>query len=318
MIPMQRMMMNNSSVSVIKRMIIKIIDFSVKLWNSVKDGFFEVKDFFYRQLTENPKVASVDETINKIVSEKCSVARFGDGEIKLVAGKDISFQDNSDFIKHKMREVLSSDIDGLMIGIADIFDDGERYDEERRKYWNKHLSQYRSVWYRYLIKGKKYYNASMTRQYITLRNKEESRDIFEHLKKIWDGRDVVIIEGEFSRLGVGNDLLDNAFSIERILGPSRQAFSKYDEILADAKKLEHNKLILLALGPAATCLAYDLHKLGYQAVDIGHIDVEYEWYKMKAEQKVPIKNKMVHEAVGNNIGDISDGEYERQIIAKIL
>ena len=78
-----------------------------------------------------------------------------------------------------------------------------------------------------------------------------------------------------SRLGVGNDLLDNAKSIKRILGPSRQAFSKYDEILDEAKKLDKDVLILLALGPAATCLAYDLHKLGYQAVDIGHVDVEY-------------------------------------------
>lgn len=312
------MMMNNSPVSVIKRLTIKVIDFSVKLWKLIKESFFNVKDFFYRRFTEIPKVASVDDTIDTIIRERCSVARFGDGEIKLVAGKNISFQDNSDFIKHKMREVLSSDIDGLMIGIADIFDDSERYDDVTREYWKKHLSQYRAVWYRYLITGKKYYNASMTRQYIGLRNKEESGDIFEHLKKIWDGRDVVIIEGEFSRLGVGNDLLDNARSIERILGPSRQAFSKYDEILAEAKKLEHNKLILLALGPAATCLVYDLHKLGYQAVDIGHIDVEYEWYKMKAEHKMPIKNKMVHEAVGNNIADISDVKYEQQIIAKIL
>ena len=158
----------------------------------------------------------------------------------------------------------------------------------------------------------------MTRQYIGLRHKEESGEIFEHIKKIWDGRDVVIIEGEKSRLGVGNDLLDNAKSVKRILGPSRQAFSKYDEILEEAKQIDKNSLILLALGPAATCLAYDLHMLGYQAVDIGHVDVEYEWYKMKAKRKVPIKNKMVHEAVVNEIGEMHDTEYENQIIAKIV
>ena len=127
-----------------------------------------------------------------------------------------------------MREVLSSDVDGLMIGIADIFENKERYDDVTNSHWKKHLARFRGVWYKYLIKGKKYYNASMTRQYIGLRHKEESSEIFEHIKKIWDGRDVVIIEGEMSRLGVGNDLLDNAISIKRMLGPSRQAFSKYD------------------------------------------------------------------------------------------
>ena len=128
----------------------------------------------------------------------------------------------------------------------------------------------------------------------------------------------MIIEGEMSRLGVGNDLLDNAKSIKRILGPSRQAFSKYNEILDEAKKLDKDVLILLALGPAATCLAYDLHKLGYQAVDIGHVDVEYEWYRMKAKKKVPVRNKMVHEAYSSDLGELHDSEYESQIIAKIV
>lgn len=302
----------------VKRLIIRIIDVLVKLWRKTKDFFWKSFDFFYRGLTTPPAVTSVDETIEEIVNNGCSIARFGDGEIKLAAGRDISFQKNSDFIKRKMCEVLSSDIDGLMIGIADIFDDSERYDDVTREYWKKHLSQYRRVWYKYLIKGKKYYNASMTRQYIGLRNKAESEDIFEHLKKIWDDRDVVIIEGEFSRLGVGNDLLDNARSIKRILGPSKQAFVRYDEILAAAQRVDKEKLILLALGPAATCLAYDLHKLGYQAVDIGHIDVEYEWYKMHATQKQPIKNKMVHEAVNGKMEAVKDTDYLNQVIAEIL
>ncbi len=301
-----------------KQIIIKIIDILVKLWIRIKDTFWRVKDFFYRKIAKAPKVESVNDTIDEIVNNKRSIARFGDGEIKLAAGKDISFQDNSKKIRDKMREVLSSDADGLMIGIADIFDDCKQFDDSTRDYWKKHLARFRGVWYKYLIKGKKYYNASMTRQYIGLRHKEESGKIFEHIKKIWDGRDVVIIEGEKSRLGVGNDLLDNAKSIKRILGPSRQAFSKYDEILEEAKKVDKNSLILLALGPAATCLAYDLHMLGYQAVDIGHVDVEYEWYKMKAKRKVPIKNKMVHEAVANEIGETHDLEYENQIIAKIV
>lgn len=301
----------------LKQLAIKIIDIFVKIWLRIKDIFWRVKDFFYRKITKAPHIASVDETIDEIVNKRSSIARFGDGEIKLAAGKNITFQVNSPKIRDKMREVLSSDVDGLMIGVADIFENKERYDDATNLHWKKHLAQFRSVWYRYLIKGKKYYNASMTRQYMGLRHKEESADIFAHIKRIWDSRDVVIIEGELSRLGVGNDLLDNASSVRRILGPSREAFSKYDEILDEAKKLDKNVLILLALGPAATCLAYDLHKLGYQAVDIGHVDVEYEWYRMRAKKKVPVKNKLVHEAYSKNIGELHDSEYESQIIAKI-
>ncbi len=40
------------------------------------------------------------------------------------------------------------------------------------------------------------------------------------------------------------------------------------------------------LGPTAKLLSYDLTKRGYQAIDLGHIDSEYEWFQMKAESKV--------------------------------
>ena len=56
--------------------------------------------------------------------------------------------------------------------------------------------------------------------------------------------------------------------------------------------MKKNKLILIALGPTATVLSYDLNKLGYQAIDIGHADIEYEWYLRKAKKKIPIKNKL--------------------------
>ena len=90
-------------------------------------------------------------------------------------------------------------------------------------------------------------------------------------------------------------------------------------ILNEAKKLDKNKLILLALGPTATVLAYDLSKLGYQAIDIGHIDIEYEWFLQGAKEKVAIENKYVGEAKGGrDIKSIDNKEYLQQIKVKIL
>ena len=72
-------------------------------------------------------------------------------------------------------------------------------------------------------------------------------------------------------------------------------------------------------GPAATGLAYDLHLNGYQAVDIGHVDVEYEWLLMGAEKKTALKNKMVFEAAKNSaVEDCFDEKYESEIIAKFI
>ena len=42
--------------------------------------------------------------------------------------------------------------------------------------------------------------------------------------------------------------------------------------------------VLIALGQTATVLAYDLSEAGLQAIDPGHVDVEYEWYRMGEDQ----------------------------------
>ena len=130
---------------------------------------------------------------------------------------------------------------------------------------------------------------------------------------------MIIVEGEKSRLGVGNDLFDNVKSIKRILGPNVEAFQYYQKIFQAINQYPQSYLILLALGPTATVLAYDLAKKGYQAIDIGHVDIEYEWWKMKATQKVPVKNKYVNEAGGYKtlVETDIDENYEKEIVCTI-
>ena len=81
--------------------------------------------------------------------------------------------------------------------------------------------------------------------------------------------------------------------------------------------MEKGVLFLIALGPTATVLAYDLSRVGYQAIDAGHVDVEYEWWRMRAKRKVKLERKYVNEAAdGKQVADAGE-EYSKQIIAKI-
>ena len=139
------------------------------------------------------------------------------------------------------------------------------------------------------------------------------------IKLIWEKRDILIIEGEKSRLGIGNDLFNNSKSIKRILCPAENAFNVYDKILEHAKKIDKSFLILLALGPTSSILAYDLYKLGYQVIDAGHIDIEYEWYLRKATKRISIDNKYVNEISGNKFkfGHFNDTKYNEEIISTI-
>ncbi len=124
---------------------------------------------------------------------------------------------------------------------------------------------------------------------------------------------------KFSRLGVGNDLFYNARSIKRILCPAVNAYECYDEILRKTKKASASVgLVLVALGATATVLAYDLAKVGIWAIDIGHVDIEYEWMNSGAIEKIPVKSKYVNEAKnGRCMTKLTDEKYNSEIIARI-
>ena len=55
------------------------------------------------------------------------------------------------------------------------------------------------------------------------------------------------------------------------------------------------ELVLISLGPAATVLAFDLARKGIQALDIGQLDTEYEWFLRGVTQRVEIPGKGVAE-----------------------
>ena len=42
------------------------------------------------------------------------------------------------------------------------------------------------------------------------KDKTKKVKLFNLLKKIWEGQEIVFIEGEKTRLGIGNDLFENA------------------------------------------------------------------------------------------------------------
>lgn len=266
-----------------------------------------------------PKVSTIEATIEEIITTRCSVSRFGDGELLLIGGEGIRFQQRDAKLGERLAEVLLSDKPNHIVCISDAFTELSRYNRRARRFWRAHFYLYGYLWDRYLNKNKTYGNTFITRPYIDFDNKSLSAHWFSLLKHIWQGRDVVFIEGEKSRLGMGNDLFDQVKSIKRILCKSKGAFDQYDDIIHEALKLDQSTLILIALGPTATVLAYDLSQYGYQAIDVGHIDIEYEWFKMRATHKVNIKSKYVNEVHGGDQVIVQDEErYQSQILKKLV
>ncbi|WP_088070504.1 SP_1767 family glycosyltransferase [Gottfriedia luciferensis] len=269
-------------------------------------------------LSSQPLVRTTDESLNLIVQNKYSISRYGDGEFNLMNGKSLRFQPYSQDLSSRLKEIIKSNQENHEVFIPNIFNNVDWCTDRSRNYWIKYLNLNRYKIYKLLQMDKVYYDALVTRLYIDYKDKSQAEFRFKTFKKLWDKKEVIIVEGEQSRLGIGNNLFDNTKSIERILCPATDAFAKYDQILEEVKKHDNSKLVLLALGPTATVLAYDLAKIGYHAVDIGHIDVEYEWFLNKALEKEALKNKYVSEVPeGTDVQVVKDKKYESEIITRI-
>ena len=273
------------------------------------------KQFFF------PKVLGIEETISEIISHKKSISRFGDGEFRLILpNENLKFQEENQLLTERLKEVLTSHLENHLVAIPESFHSVKAFKLNVKYFWIGFINKYGNQLSPYFNKGKTYGNAFISRFYLDYENKSQVEKTIKNLKKIWQNRDVLIIEGEFSRLGIGNDLFDGVSSLQRLICPSKNAFSHYTEILEKAKKLGKDKLVLIALGPTATVLSYDLARAGFWAVDIGHVDIEYSWYLEKAEYKIPVKYRLVNESTNQDSIDLPEHfreSYLNSIIYKI-
>lgn len=297
--------------------------FFVRLKNRRTRFGVTTRNKLIKHLVSPPSVKSSLETIDYIL-EKCpSVSRYGDGELQIMLGGEIRFQSSNSQLATRLHEIIKSDEVNHIVCIPDIFSSLEQYVSDPnmgRCFWSSHLLFNRNNWYSCINLKKLYYDACISRFYMDREDKKISEKIIDKLKQIWRHRDIVIVEGYESRLGYGNDLFADSKSVRRIICPGTDAFDKYQNIYSAVQSIDKECLILIALGPTATVLAYDLAKDGYQAIDIGHIDVEYEWYLKNAKQKIAIENKSVYEVkegYGEHLSVINDDSYSRQVIIKV-
>lgn len=264
-------------------------------------------------------VLNIDETLDYILEHNSSVARFGDGEMDIIAGNSIPYQQYDYNLAQQLRQIMMlQSNEKMVVCLSDVFKDRDRYNSYASDFWKHHLDVYRDF-YTELCTADWYGSTFISRPYMDLIDKTSSKRYFNKLKQLWENKNILIVEGVNSRSGVGNDLFDNAMSVKRIICPAKNAYSKIDVIKEHIIQYADDRLILIMLGPTAKVLAYELSLAGYQAIDIGHIDSEYEWFKMGATSKVKLNHK--HTAEHNfdeNIIFCDDDKYNKEIIGVIV
>lgn len=280
----------------------------------------------YKNRNYQLNIMKTEDTVRYIIETGCSVARFGEGEFELMLSpsKNLGFQVHSDELAEKLVEVIQCNNENLLICVPYALNSIWGRTKHSRMFWyswgnfeNQHcriVDLIKKVQDSTYVFG----DTQISRPYVAYKSSNKAKRIFPALKKIWDGKDVIIVEGSKTRLGVGNDLFGNVLSVKRILAPAKNAFSCYQLIIQEVVKIYKHELILLALGPTATVLAYEFSKLNMRALDLGHIDIEYEWFLHGSHGHDIISGKYTNEAEGGNVvDDCLDENYLKEIVAKI-
>ena len=224
-----------------------------------------------------PKVVNELDTIDFILNNKVSIARYGDGELKLCNGKAAKSQEPDPFICQKLREILVEKNDRCIVGIPNIAT--RELPDEKRRFWTQYLQPKYTQFYDF---GRKYFSSFITRP-------DSAPSIgdaayWNKVKSLWAGRHVVLIQGVDTNFDKTNTFFDTSVSKTVLRGPARDAYREHSDIIKKVvKTIPTDFLIVLALGPTATVMAWDLSLLGYQALDLGHIGM----FHAKTHWKTP-------------------------------
>lgn len=238
-----------------------------------------------------------DKEMIDMLSDGYSIARYGDGELRIVSDTPSDFyQKNDKKLAGKLLDVALLDEEKVIICFPKPLSTLKGLNLNAKLFWISNSFWNRKEWRKMVDLNRRYGNTQITRPYIDYRNKDGAQERYDNLKRAWDGKKICIIEGEKTHLGEGNDLFENAKTIKRIIAPAKNAYDDFENILKKALAVDKDCLFLIALGPTATVLSYELAKKGRVAFDAGHIDIEYEWMQGGAKKKVAVAGKSVNES----------------------
>lgn len=287
--------------------------------------FYEAQRMAVLRTRYRLRIMSPEQTLRYIAKHKCCIARYGDGEFDhILDAKDEGFQARSPELTKQLAEVLRNKDPRLLLCIPRCFNTIKGCNDHSGSFWiewgrrDNHHQKIVELIRAHAGNGYRFGDSQITRPYIDWVDSKRADKTFPMLKDLWKGRDIIIVEGDQTRLGVGNDLFDDASSAKRILAPAIGAFEAIDRIRQTILDHYHGELIIMALGPTATVLAADFAKMDIQALDIGNIDIEYEWYLRGATERIAIPGKFTNEAKdGRVFTTCDDPRYLKQIVARV-
>lgn len=185
------------------------------------------------------------------------LARFGDGELKLVLGRDAKSQRHHPSLSAMLSRILLDTTGPCLPCIPRPIPDGPK-----AEFWRAYL---RRPYVRLYAASGTYGSAFVTRP--DSAPEINNAGYWGSTRELWAGRDVVLVRGSGKSLTAGR--LPGARSVHEIVGPVQHAWAEHRDLFKVLK--DERRRVLLCLGATATCLAWMLSNEGVHALDLGHL-----------------------------------------------
>lgn len=241
---------------------------------------FERRAYERGRYADRLKILNTDETLSLLEKERISFLRYGDGEIAIMQGHSIPFQEYDPGLAKRLRKLLRTDMDELKIGIPYYYMHPVKHLNDFTAKFAKSLAVQRRFLCKNCDKDMTYIDTAITQIYQTY-EKYDFKKYYKRMQKLLADRHVTIVcgDGVFDRLEYR--AYDACKSVAFVTAPSMNAYADYDRLFHEVLKTSKKRLVCIVLGPTAKVLACDLHKKGYQAWDMGHYFKDYDAYMRK-------------------------------------
>lgn len=206
-----------------------------------------------------PQVIGEAETLQRVL-DGASLARYGDGELKMADGAGIKSQTADPVLARRLREILHDSGDCL-VGIPNIHSA-----TPKAPFWRPFLA------YERLLTNRVYASAFITRPDSAPWINDPA--YWSSVESLWVGQDVTLVRGSEKSLRA-EDLI-GAASVTEVIAPRQHAWASYADLM---NRVGTPARALLCAGPTATVLAVDLCAKGVHAVDLGHIGLWLKKYR---------------------------------------
>lgn len=212
-----------------------------------------------------PHVLGELETLERVLAG-ASIARFGDGELKLMFNKGCVSQVARADLATEMATLLSQPSKAL-IGIPTL-------DKRNPKFasWVKLAPQFERVVDRHKHFGSSFITRPDNAPWIN------NKEFFDKIQSLWAGQRVTFVGNGVRSLTADFLLSTGAKQVDWIESPYRDAYKSINNLFSQIISRDNHRVIL-CVGPTATCLAERLAVAGRHAIDLGHIGMFWRAYE---------------------------------------